>query len=383
MREIPFGKPTFTGTELACVSEAIEAGLGSGGAFTARCEAWLAANTGSKRALLAHTGTSAMEAAAMLAELGPGEEVIMPSFGYPTMASAVVRQGARPVFVDVEPRGANVDPRAVQAAIGSRTRALVVVHYGGVACDMDALLELAAAHGLLLIEDAAHCLLASYRGRALGGIGDLGTLSFHHTKNVTCGEGGCLLVNEPAMLARASVVWEKGTDRDLFVQGEVDRYSWIEVGSSFGASELTAAFLYAQLAVAAEITQQRRAVWQRYHDGFAQLEREGRVRRPLVPAGCVHNGHLYYLVLPTAQARDAFIEQLRSAGIGATFHYTPLHSSPAGIAHGRSSGDLIYTDRLSRTLVRLPLFADLDEESVERVIDASCAAVGRAVGSAV
>jgi dTDP-4-amino-4,6-dideoxygalactose transaminase len=381
MREVPFSKPFLAGTELARLQEAIDGGLSSAGPFTARCEEWLAGATGARRALLSHTGTGALEAAAMLAGLGPGDEAIMPSFGYPTMASAVVRQGARPVFVDIEPATLNIDPVAVEAAIGPHTKAVVAVHYGGVACDMAALLSICAAHGLTLIEDAAHGLLASYRGRALGAIGQLGTLSFHHTKNLTCGEGGCLLVNDPKLLERAEIVWEKGTDRGRYARGEVDRYSWIDVGSSFGASELTAAFLYSQLEVATEVTARRRSIWQRYHDGLAAAESSGLARRPVVPEGCEHNGHLYYLLLPTALMRDEFIGRLDKSGVRASFHYTPLHSSPAGIAYGRRGGGLDNTERISQTLVRLPLFPDLDDETVERVIELAGAALGACVES--
>jgi dTDP-4-amino-4,6-dideoxygalactose transaminase len=379
MREIPFNKPFLAGTELDRLREALADGLASGGRFTARCEQWLAALAGSQRALLSHSATGALEAAAMLAGLGPGDEAIVPSFAYPTTASAIVRQGATPVFVDVDPATLNIDPSAVAAAIGDRTKAVVALHYGGVACDLDALLAICQSNGLLLIEDAAQCLLASYKGRALGGIGALGTLSFHHTKNVTCGEGGCLLVGEESLMERAETIWEKGTDRGRFARGEVDRYSWVAVGSSFGASELTAALLYAQLEVAAAVTARRRAIWQSYHEGFAELESDGRVRRPVVPDGCEHNAHIYYLLLAGERERDAFIDRLAGSRIQASFHYTPLHSSPAGLAYGRSAGGLGNTERASRTLVRLPLFADLDEESVERVIDAVRAAAGVSV----
>jgi dTDP-4-amino-4,6-dideoxygalactose transaminase len=380
MKAVPFTQPFVVGTELGRLAEAIEGrALASAGRFTGLCEAWLAERTGAGRALLSHSGTGALEAAAMLAELAPGDEAIMPSFGYPTMATAVVRQGATPVFVDIDPATLNVDPDAVAAAAGPRTRVVVAVHYGAVACAMDELLDVCAAAGAMLIEDAAHCLLASYKGRALGAIGALGTLSFHETKNVTCGEGGCLLVNEPALIARAEVVWEKGTDRARFLRGERERYTWIDVGSSFGANELTAAFLYAQLEHAEQVTARRVAIWERYHAAFAELEAKGLVRRPTVPEGHVHNGHLYYLVLPSPHAREAFITELREAAIATAFHYIPLHDSPAGRAFARTSGALTHTEELSRRLVRLPLFAELDEESVERVIEVSRAAASRAV----
>jgi dTDP-4-amino-4,6-dideoxygalactose transaminase len=378
MKAVPFTQPFVAGTELGRLAEAIDGRmLASAGRFTGLCETWLAERTGARRALLAHSGTGALEAAAMLAALAPGDEAIMPSFGYPTMATAIVRQGATPVFVDIEPATLNLDPDAVAAAAGPRTRAVVAVHYGGVACAMDELLDVCAAAGAMLIEDAAHCLLASYKGRALGGIGALGTLSFHQTKNVTCGEGGSLLVNDPALVARAEVVWEKGTDRARFLRGERERYTWIDVGSSFGASELTAAFLYAQLEHAEAVTARRLAIWERYQDAFAEPQAEGLLRCPTVPEGHVHNGHLYYLVLPSPHAREAFIAELRGAGIATAFHYVPLHDSPAGRRFARTCGELTNTEQLTARLVRLPLFAELDDESVERVIEVSRAAASR------
>jgi dTDP-4-amino-4,6-dideoxygalactose transaminase len=383
MKEIPFTRPFLAGTEVEYVRQAATEGLASGGRFTERCERWLEERTGATRAFLSHSGTGALEATMMLAELGPGDEVIMPSFAYPTMATAVVRQGATPVFVDIDPATLNLDPARVEAAVGPRTRAIVAVHYGGVGCEMDALLEIAASAEAVLIEDAAHCLLASHRGRPLGSIGDLGTFSFHHTKNVTCGEGGALLVNGPRLRERAEIVWEKGTDRKRFERGEIDRYTWVDVGSSFAASEITAAFLCGQLEVAEEITARRQAIWRRYHEAFADLEADGLADRPQVPAGNAHNGHLYYLVLPTAEARDTLIERLREKGVYTAFHYIPLHSSPAGLAFGRTAGELTHTDELSGRLTRLPLWAGLDEESVGRVIDETRSAVSRGARSGV
>lgn len=382
MEEIPFTRPFLAGTEVEYVRRAADAGLSSGGEFTERCERWLGERTGTQRAFLSHSGTGALEAAMILAGLGPGDEAIMPSFAYPTMATAAVRQGAVPVFVDIDAQ-LNVDPERVRAAVGPRTKAIVAVHYGGVGCDMEALVEIAGSAGVVLIEDAAHCLLASREGRALGGIGDLGTFSFHHTKNLTCGEGGALLVNRPELCERAEIVWEKGTDRKLFERGEIERYTWVDVGSSFAASEITAAFLWGQLEVAEEVTARRRAIWDRYHEAFAGLEADGLLLRPTVPPGNVHNGHVYYLVLPTAAARDAFIDALWQEGIHSPFHYVPLHSSPAGLAFGRTEGSLSHTDELSGRLVRLPLWAGLDEESVDRVIDESRAAVSRGSKSGV
>jgi dTDP-4-amino-4,6-dideoxygalactose transaminase len=379
MKEIPFSRPFLAGTELGFVQEAAEARqLANGGPFTRRCEQWLTAATGAGRVLLANSGTAGLEAAMMLAELGPGDEAIMPSFAYPTIASAVVRQGAEPVFVDIDPKTLNLDPERVREAVGPRTKAIAAVHYGGVGCELDSLLEIATGGEILVIEDAAHGLLATDRGRPLGAIGDLGVYSFHETKNVTCGEGGALLVNNPALFERAETIWEKGTDRRRFLRGEVDHYSWVEIGSSFGAGELSAAFLWGQLLAAEEVTARRQEIWSRYHEAFAEHEAEGLVQRPHVPASQTHNGHLYYLVLPTAAARDAFIAELEGKGIVTSFHYVPLHSAPAGREFGRTAGTMTHTDELSLRLVRLPLWPDLDEEQVERVIVASRAAATRA-----
>lgn len=382
MKEIPFNRSFLVGTELDYVRRAAEeGGLESGGPFTVRCEAWLADTTGAERALLSHSGTGALEAAMMLADLGPGDEAIVPSFAYPTMATAVVRQGATPVFVDVDPRTLNLDPAEVKKAVGPRTKAIVAVHYGGIGCEMDELLGIAAPAGLTVIEDAAHCLLATYRDRPLGTLGDLGTFSFHHTKNVSSGEGGALLVNNPALLERAEIVWEKGTDRVRFERGDVDRYTWVDIGSSFAAGELTAAFLWGQLEAAEEITRRRLEIWNRYHEAFAELEAEGLAQRPVVPDGHTHNGHLYYLILPTASARDAFIAAMRAEDIATSFHYVPLHSSPAGRRFGRSVGDLAQTEQLSSRLVRLPLWTELDRDSVGRVIDVAGAALNDVASS--
>jgi dTDP-4-amino-4,6-dideoxygalactose transaminase len=374
--EVPFSRPFVSGRELEYLEQAIATrDLAGGGEFTRRCQDWLREATGSPLALLSHSATGALEAAMMLAELGPGDEAVMPSFGYPTMATAVVRQGATPVFVDIDPATLNVDPARVEAAVGERTKAIVAVHYGGVGCEMDRLKAIAAASGLRLIEDAAHCLLAEQQGKALGSIGDLGAISFHETKNVTCGEGGVLLVNDPALAERAQVIWDKGTNRARFLRGEVDRYSWVDVGSSFGASDLTAAFLFAQLEAAEKVTARRRAIWDRYHAGFEKLEREGLAQRPTTPPGGFHNGHVYYLVLSDASARQAFIERLREQRIATVFHFVPLHDSPGGQRFGRVAGSLDHTEEMAGRLVRLPLYPDLDEESVGRVIAATRSAV--------
>lgn len=368
---IPFNKPHLVGTETTYIEQAVGEGwLASGGGFTQRCESWLRERTGCEQALLTHSCTAALEAAALLCEIGPGDEVVMPSFTFVTTASAFALRGARPVFVDIEPGTLTIDPERAAAAITPATRAIVPVHYAGVACDMDAIGTLSERHGLRVIEDAAQGLMASHKGKALGSIGSLGAISFHETKNVTCGEGGALLVNDPALRERAEILWDKGTDRRRFDRGEVDRYSWVGLGSSFGVSEVTAAFLWAQLERAEEITSRRRAIWARYHEAFAPLEEAGIARRPIVPAGREHNAHMYYLLLADRGARDGLISGLAARDILAVFHYVPLHSSPAGQAYGRVHGELTNTDELSSRLVRLPLWAAMDERSPERVIEA-------------
>lgn len=366
---IPFNRPYLVGTETGYIEQAVAEGwLSAGGPFTERCQEWLQRRTGCAQVLLTHSCTAALEASALLSELGPGDEVIMPSFTFVSTAAAFALRGATPVFVDVEPETLNIDPQRVADAITPETRAIVVVHYAGVACQMHALLEIARRHQLAIIEDAAQGVMSEYDGRALGSMGDLGALSFHETKNVTCGEGGALLINDPRLSERAEILWEKGTDRRKFDRGEVDRYTWVDLGSSFGAGEVAAAFLWGQLEQAEWLTAERLAIWNRYHEAFAALESEGLVRRPIVPPGRVHNAHMYYLLLPDQESRDRFIDQMRLREIHAVFHYVPLHSSPAGTRLGRIHGRLEHTDDLYRRLVRLPLWVGMDDTDVERVI---------------
>jgi dTDP-4-amino-4,6-dideoxygalactose transaminase len=308
--------------------------------------------------------------AALLAEVGPGDEVAMPSFTFPSTANAFVLRGATPVFVDIREDTLNLDADRLEAAIGPRTRAIVPVHYSGVACDMDAIAEVAADSDVLIIEDAAHGILASHRGRALGAIGGLGAFSFHETKTLSSGEGGALLVNDPELVDRAEVLLEKGTDRARFFRGETDRYTWLDVGSSFLMSEITAAFLYAQLKAADDIVARRLAIWERYHEALTPLEAEGLLRRPTIPGECSHNGQAYWLLLPSPGKRDALIAGLSSRGIAAIFHYQPLHASPAGRRWGRLAGDLSRTEDLAARMVRLPLWVGLPDAEVDRVVDA-------------
>jgi dTDP-4-amino-4,6-dideoxygalactose transaminase len=371
---IPFNKPALVGPEFDYIREALEAGhLAGDGRFTQRCHALLEQLTGSPRALLTHSCTAALEMSALLSEVGPGDEVIMPSFTFVSTANAFVLRGATPVFVDVRADTLNLDERLVERAISPRTRAIVPVHYAGVACAMDELTAIAARHGLLVIEDAAQGMGSTYKGRPLGAIGDLGALSFHETKNVISGEGGALLVNKAALVERAEIIREKGTNRSAFFRGQVDKYTWIDVGSSYLPSEIIAAFLCAQLEQVAQLNARRIAVWRAYHDAFAPLESAGLLRRPIVPDVCGHNGHMYYLLLPDLAMRTAFIAALRAAGIMSVFHYVPLHSAPAGIRFGRTFGTLPVTDAAGEQLVRLPLWPGVEVHAdaiIQAVIEA-------------
>ena len=383
MTEIPFNRPFTTGSEFLYVREAIENGhLSGSGPFTERCNRWLQQRVGSEQALLTHSCTAALEMAAMLLDIGPGDEVIMPSFTFVSAANAVVLRGGTPVFVDIREDTLNIDERIVAAVITPRTRAIIAVHYAGVGCAMDELVAIAAADGVALVEDAAQGIVASYHDRPLGSFGALAALSFHETKNVHCGEGGALLVNDAAVAERAEILLDKGTNRRRFFRGQVDKYSWVDIGSSYAPSEINAAFLWAQLEEAEAITARRLAIWRTYHAAFAWLEEQDVVRRPIVPAACEHNAHMYYLLLPDLDSRARFIDELKRNGIHAVFHYVPLHSSAAGLKYGRQAGDLRVTDGVSERLVRLPLWAGMVDEEVARVIDAvesACASItGRA-----
>lgn len=366
----------MVGPEFDFIREALDAGhLSGNGAFTRRCHASLVHRFGSNKALLTHSCTAALEMAAMLANVGPGDEVVMPSFTFVSTANAFVLRGATPVFVDVRPDTFNLDERLIADAITPRTRAIVPVHYAGVACEMNTITDIARRHDLMVIEDAAQAFGSTYRGRALGGIGHLAALSFHETKNVISGEGGALLVNDHRMSDRGEILWEKGTNRGAFFRGETDKYTWVDIGSSFLPSEIVAAFLCAQLEAADRITARRLLAWQTYHDAFAALETQGRVQRACIPEWCKHNAHMYYLLLPDLGARSQFIDALRQRGVAAVFHYVPLHSSPAGRRFGRPHGELAVTDSVSARLVRLPLWPGVEAYQSE-VIDAVISAFG-------
>lgn len=366
---IQFTQPDIAGRELAYIAEALASTkLAGDGPFTARCHRWIEENTGTRRALLTHSCTAALEMAALLLDIAPGDEVIMPSYTFVSTANAFVLRGGVPVFVDIRPDTLNIDERLIEAAITPRTRAIVPVHYAGVACAMDEIGAIAARHGVAIVEDAAQGVAASYKGRALGSLGDLGAFSFHETKNIVSGEGGALLVNRPDLVERAEIIRQKGTDRSRFVRGEVDKYSWQDLGSSFLPSEILAALLWAQLENTETLTRSRVERWEHYHRNLEELESEGLLRRPFVPEECRHNGHIYYVVLPDAARRNALLDAFRHASIGATFHYVPLHSAPAGQRFGRSAGQLAVTDDMAGRIVRLPLSSGLTVEQQTRVL---------------
>lgn len=378
---IVFNRPHVIGTEFAYIEQAIVDGrLAGNGGFGRRCGDWLQQRLGCAKALITPSCTAALELCALLADVGPGDEVIMPSYTFVSTANAFALRGATPVFVDIRADTINLDERLIEQAITDRTRAIVVVHYAGVSCAMDEIMALAERHGLIVIEDAAHALMSTYDGRPLGSIGHLGTLSFHETKNVHCGEGGALLVNDARFVERAEILQEKGTDRARFFRGEVDRYTWVDIGSSLLLSDISSAFLWAQLEHADEITAARMRIWDTYHAAIESLEGRGLLRRPVVPEGCGHNAHMYYLLLQAGGSRDAFIASLAGDGVHAVFHYVPLHSSPAGLRCGRVAGDLPVTDTAGERLVRLPLWIELGNDDVARIVDAVHAAAAACVG---
>ena len=368
---ISFNKPFVTGNEFGYISEAIDNECLSGdGLFTAKCHDWLERSVGCRKALLTHSCTAALEMAAILLNIGPGDEVIMPSYTFVSTANAFVLHGGVPVFVDVRPDTLNIDETKIEAAITERTKAIVPVHYAGVGCDMDAIMEIAVRHGLQVVEDAAHGVMCSYKGQPLGSFGAMATFSFHETKNIISGEGGALLINDERYVERAEIIREKGTNRSKFFRGEVDKYTWIDIGSSFLPSDILAAFLWAQIEQAEEITSKRLDIWQRYNDELADLQGRGRLRRPVVPADCRHNAHMYYILMNDLSARSSLLDYLNSKGINAVFHYVPLHSSPAGLKYGRVFGDMAVTDDVSDRLVRLPLWVGLGDSEVSEVVSA-------------
>lgn len=367
---IPFNRPYMTGRELFNIAEANFRGkLAGDGLFTNRCHAMLEKQLGCRKALLTHSCTAALEMAALLLDVQPGDEFIMPSYTFVSTANAFVLRGGVPVFIDIRQDTLNIDESHIEAAITPRTKAIVVVHYAGVGCEMDAIMDIANRHGLRVVEDAAQGIQSTYKGMHLGSIGDIGALSFHETKNITSGEGGALLLNDSNLIARAEILREKGTDRSSFFKGEIGKYTWQDIGSSYLPGEMVAAFLSAQLAAATEITEMRLKVWDKYHHALKPLESEKLLRRPIIPIDCTHNAHMYYVLLATEIDRKTVISELNRRGIGAVFHYIPLHSSPAGRKFGRSLGSLDVTNSVSSTLLRLPMWVELTDEDVYRVVN--------------
>jgi dTDP-4-amino-4,6-dideoxygalactose transaminase len=370
VKNIPFSQPYSTGSELRYISEAMEQHHLSGdGPFTNRCHKWLERITDSHRALLTHSATAGLEMAALLLDVKIGDEVIMPSYTFSSTANAFALRGGVPVFVDIRSDTLNLDESLIEAAISPRTRAIVVMHYAGIACDMASILAIAAKHGVPVIEDAAQGICATYKGKALGALGDIGIYSFHATKNIISGEGGAILVNRDEMVRKAEIIREKGTDRSQFLRGEVDKYSWRLLGSSYLPNELTAAYLWAQLENAKDITEKRVAVWNRYHELCAPLEAKGLVQLPHVPNDCAHNGHLYYVLANDQTARNHILQIMKSNGVQGATHYVPLHQSGAGVSFGKKHGDLKITESVAVRLLRLPLWVGLTEEDISRVVD--------------
>jgi len=368
---IPFGRPFIVGKELYYIAKAVEQGSLTGDQrFTQLCHRWLEAHTGSARALLTHSCTAALEMAAILTDVGPGDEVIMPSYTFVSTANAFALRGATPVFVDIRPDTLNLDEQLVAEAITDRTRVIVPVHYAGVPCQMDVLAQMAEDNDLWLVEDAAQALQSTWQGRPLGGIGHLGCLSFHETKNVISGEGGALLVNDPDLIERAEIIREKGTNRSQFYRGMVDKYTWVDLGSSYLPSELIAAFLYAQLEHAATINAERRVRVARYHQLLQPLAAAGALTLPAIDLASVGNGHMYYAFACGQTERAALLEALRRAGVGAVFHYVPLHNSPAGRRYGRVGSEMTVTEDRADRLLRLPVYFGMTDEEQDKVIHA-------------
>lgn len=380
---IPFNQPYMTGKEMLYIAEAnFNHMLAGDGKFTKRCHEWLEVNSGASKALLAHSCTAALEMAAILADIQPGDEVIMPSYTFVSTANAFVLRGGVPVFIDIRSDTLNINESLIEAAITPRTKAIVPVHYAGVGCEMDTILDIAKRHGLLVIEDAAQGVMSKYKGRSLGAIGHLGAYSFHETKNVISGEGGALLVDDERFVERAEIIREKGTNRSQFFRGQVDKYTWQDIGSSFLPGELIAAFLYAQLEEAEAITQKRLEAWHVYHELLEPLEYAGLLRRPIIPTECDHNAHMYYVILSKNMQRDDVLQHLRTANVNAVFHYVPLHSSPAGKRFGRVSGNMSNTDQVAERLIRLPLWVEITKEQQKSVAYALHAALQQSASMA-
>lgn len=368
---IRFNVPPYVGKETEYMKAAIDSHKICGdGEFTKRCNAWIEEHTGTAKALLTTSGTQALEMAALLSDIQPGDEVILPSYTFVSTANAFVLRGAKLVFVDIRPDTMNIDEKLIEDAITDKTRAIVPVHYAGVGCEMDTIMDIAKRHNLVVVEDAAQGVNAFYKGRALGSIGDYGCFSFHETKNYSMGEGGAILINRPEQIEDAEIIREKGTDRSRFFRGQVDKYTWVNIGSSFLPSDINAAYLMAQLEMANEINENRLQSWARYNEGLQDLAQEGVIELPYIPEECAHNAHMFYIKTKDMEERKALISYLKERDIAAVFHYVPLHSAPAGLRFGRFHGADRYTTKESERLLRLPMYYNLSESDQQKVIDA-------------
>jgi dTDP-4-amino-4,6-dideoxygalactose transaminase len=366
---ISFNIPFVCGTENSYIVQThANQQLAGDGKFTQKCHIWIEENLKAKKSLLTHSCTAALEMTSHLLDFKPGDEVIMPSYTFVSTGNAFVLKGATPVFIDIRGDTLNIDENLIERAITDKTKAIVVVHYAGVSCEMENVLDIAKRHSLYVIEDAAQGIMASYKGRALGSMGDFGCLSFHETKNIHCGEGGALLINKEKYIERAEIIREKGTNRSKFFRGQVDKYRWEDIGSSYLPGELTASFLAAQLEHAEEITRKRLSTWNKYHEIFQGLENTEKVRGPIIPPECKHNGHIYYLILNKRYNRDSVLQKMNELGVNAVFHYQPLHTSPAGKKYGKHTYPLPVTDAISERIIRLPMWIGFDQH--ERVFDA-------------
>ena len=366
--KITFNRPFIIGNELDYIRQAVEASQLSGnGIFTQKCHAWICDTFGATKALLTHSCTAALEMAAILADISPGDEVILPAYTFVSTANAFVLRGAIPIWCDIRPDTLNIDETRIESLITPRTKAIIPVHYAGVSCEMDTIMEIAARHNLLVIEDAAQGVNATYKGRFLGTIGHLGCYSFHETKNLISGEGGALVINDPRFNERADIIWQKGTNRAAYHRGEVDKYTWVDLGSSYLPSELVSAFLYAQLEQADRINATRLAHWQQYSQNLQPLAATGHLYLPTIPSECGHNAHMFYILLPTAEQRDALMDNLRQAGIISVFHYIPLHTAPMGRTFHTPPPTLPVTESIAPRLLRLPMFFDLTPALITQI----------------
>lgn len=367
---IPFNIPPYVGTEIANIEKAISAHKICGdGAFTKQCHSWLERRTSTKKALLTTSCTHALELAALLLNIQPGDEVIMPSYTFVSTADAFVLRGATIVYVDIRPDTMNIDEKLIEDAITPKTKAIVPVHYAGVACEMDTIIDIAKKHHLAVVEDAAQGVMAYYKGRSLGAIGDYGCYSFHETKNYSMGEGGALLIRDPENIERAEILREKGTDRSKFLRGQVDKYTWVDIGSSYLPSDMNAAYLWSQLEMAEEINTDRLASWNQYYSSMSELAEKGVLELPVVPKDCCHNAHMFYIKLKDIEERSKMIAHLKQNGISSVFHYIPLHSAPAGKVFGRFHGEDIYTTKESERLLRLPMYYGLKTNQIDYIVE--------------